>query len=90
MGKGAGRRARMRQITFNVSDELFELAGGDETQIGELMTQAVVAQLIRRQVISTGKAAELLGISRWDLPALLCQFEVSATEFRPEEDLKPF
>ena len=54
------------------------------------MTQAVVAQLIRRQVISSGKAAELLGISRWDLPALLCQFEVSATEFRPEEDLKPF
>ena len=84
MGKGAGRRARMTQITVNVSDELFELAGGDETQIGNLMTQALVAQLIRRKAISSGKAAELLGISRWDMPALLSQFEISATEFRPK------
>ena len=74
----------MTQITVNVSDELFELAGGDETQIGNLMTQALVAQLIRRKAISSGKAAELLGISRWDMPALLSQFEISATEFRPK------
>jgi predicted HTH domain antitoxin len=80
----------MRQIVVNVSDELFELAGGDETQTGNLMTQAVVAELIRRKVISSGKASELLGISRWDMPELLSRFEISATEFRPEEDLKPF
>lgn len=80
----------MKQITVNLSDDLFELAGGDETKIAHLMTQALVAQLLRRQVISSGKAAELLGISRWDMPALLGQYEISATEFRPEEDLKPF
>lgn len=90
MGKGASRGARMKQITVNLSDDLFELAGGDETKIAHLMTQALVAQLLRRQVISSGKASELLGISRWDMPALLSQYEISAAEFRPEEDLKPF
>ena len=80
----------MRQIVVNVSDELFELAGGDETQTSNLMTQAVVAELIRRRVISSGKASELLGIDRWDMPELLSRFEISATEFCPDEDLKPF
>lgn len=54
------------------------------------MTQAVVAELVRRKVISSGKASELLGIDRWDMPDLLSQFEVSATEFCPDRDLKPF
>lgn len=80
----------MRQIVVNLSDELFELAGGDEIQTGTLMTQAVVAELIRRRVISSGKASELLGIDRWDMPELLSKFEISATDFCPEEDLKPF
>jgi hypothetical protein len=80
----------MRQIVVNLSDELFELAGGDEAQTGNLMTQAVVAELVRRKVISSGKASELLGVDRWDMPDLLSQFEISATEFCPEEDLKPF
>jgi hypothetical protein len=79
----------MRQIVVNVPNELFELAGGNESQASNLMTQAFVAELVRRKVISSGKASEFLGISRWDLPELLSQFEVSATEFCPAEDLKP-
>jgi len=80
----------MRQIVVNVPDELFELAGGNESLAGSLMTQAVVAELVRRKVISSGKASEFLNVSRWDMPDLLSQFEVSATDFCPNEDLKPF
>ena len=54
------------------------------------MTQAAVAELVRRHVISSGKAAELLGVSRWDLPEILNKFEVCVIDFNPDEDLKPF
>jgi hypothetical protein len=79
----------MRKLMVEIPDELVELIGGDDSQAGHLMTQATVAELVRRRVISSGKASELLGISRWDLPDLLSAFEVSVTDLR-SEDLEPF
>jgi len=75
-------------MMVEVPDELVDLVGGQE-QAGHLMTQAAVAELVRRRVISSGRASELLGVSRWDLPDLLNSFEVSVIDLRPE-DLKPF
>jgi hypothetical protein len=80
----------VKQIVVNLPDELFELAGGNESQAVKLMTQAVVAEFVRRGVISSGKASELLGVDRWSIPDILGKFEVPACDFCPEEDLKPF
>ena len=79
----------MRRLIVEVPDELFDLVGGDENQAGLLMTQAAVAVLLRRRAISSGKASELLGVSRWELPDILSAFEVSVIDFRAK-DLEPF
>lgn len=80
----------MRKLTVDVPDELVEFAGGTETQATSLMTQAAIAELVRRRVISSGKASELLGIDPWDLPEWLSKFEVAVADFDPDIDLKPF
>lgn len=79
----------MRKLLVNVPEELLDFVGGNESLAAELMNQAAVAQLVRRHVISSGKAAELLGVSRWDLPEILGKFEVCVVDFNPDEDLKP-
>lgn len=73
----------MRQLVVNVSDELFELMGGSESLAATFLTQAFVIELVRRRFISSGKAAELLEIDRWDMHDLLNRFEVCATDFKP-------
>jgi hypothetical protein len=80
----------MRKLTVDVPDELVELAGGSETQATSLMTQAAIAELVRRRVISSGKASELLGIDQWELPNWLSKFEVAVADFDPATDLEPF
>jgi predicted HTH domain antitoxin len=79
----------MRKLLLDVPDELIDLLG-DENQARNLMIQAAVAELVRRHVISAGKAAELLGVSPCDLLEILDKFEVCIVDFNPDEDLKPF
>lgn len=80
----------MRKLLVDVPDELVEFAGGNESQAGNIMIQAAVAELVRRHIISSGKAAELLGVSRYELTEILEKFEVCIVDFNPEEDLRPF
>lgn len=79
----------MRKLTLEIPDELIDLIGGNETQAGRLMTEATAAELVRRRVISSGKACELLELSPWDLPDVLRSHEVSAIDFK-NDDLEPF
>ncbi len=48
--------------TVRISNELAELLGPEE-QLPQAFTEAVVLELFREHRISTGKAAELLGLS---------------------------
>ena len=77
MGKGVGRRARMRQIVVNVPDELFELMGGTEIQAATFLTRAFIMELVRRKAISVLKASEVLGIDRREMQALLNQHGIA-------------
>lgn len=47
----------------------------------------MVFDLVRRGKISKGKAAELLGISLWNLPERLAQYDIPWFEYSPD-DLK--
>lgn len=78
----------MRKVLVELPDELLDLVGGQE-QASHLMTQAAVAELVRRRAISSGRASELLGVDRWDLADLLNTFEVSVVGFS-SNDLKSF
>jgi len=73
-----------RTIAIEIPDELIELLGS-EADIGREAKQALVMDLVRRGEISRGKAAELLGISVWDLPELLSRYEIPWFNYSEEQ-----
>lgn len=73
-----------RTITIEIPDELMKLLGSEE-EIGKEAKQALVMNLVRRGEISRGKAAELLGISVWDMPELFLRYEISWFNYSAEQ-----
>jgi predicted HTH domain antitoxin len=47
--------------------------------------EAFIFDLVRRGKVSKGKAAELLGISLWDLPDLIAQYQLPWFNYSQEE-----
>jgi predicted HTH domain antitoxin len=76
----------MGKLTIDISDELIKLFPSKKEARSEAK-QAMVFDLVRRGKISKGKAAELLGISLWDLPELLTQYDIPWFDYSPD-DLK--
>ena len=60
----------MKNLTVELPPELVELLGSEE-QARRDAKIAVVLDLVRRGRVSRARAAELLGLTLWDLPALL-------------------
>lgn len=56
----------METVTFKLPKEILSLLGSPDTA-PEAARKAVVIELFREGRISQGKAAELLGISRWEM-----------------------
>lgn len=65
----------MTSIEITVPDEIIALLGSEEAARKEAK-EAFVLDLVRREKISKGKAAELIGISLWDLPEFLAQYHI--------------
>lgn len=72
-----------RKVEFevNLPDELLE----NPDQLNDQAKEAYVMELLRRHKISQGKAAELLGVSRWDLPEIMARHEVCYFDLSPQE-----
>jgi len=77
-------KAVPRTITIEIPDELIKLLGSEE-EIGKEAKQALVMNLVRRGEISRGKAAELLGVSVWDMPELFLKYEIPWFNYSPEQ-----
>lgn len=78
-----------RSISIEVPDELLELLGSEE-EIGKEAKRSLVLGLVRRGMISRGKAAELLGLNLWDLPAFLSEYRIPWFDYsikQMEEDV---
>jgi predicted HTH domain antitoxin len=84
-----------RMLTLEVDEELVKLAGSPEAAAAEAK-QALVLHMLRDARISQGKAAELLGITRWDILDLMAKHNIesgpeTAEEVRQEvEDLRRY
>lgn len=52
------------------------------------MAEAAVLDLVRRGVISSGKAAELLGVSRWAMPDIMNRHKIPAFDLLPGETME--
>ena len=74
----------MKIIEIAVPEEIIALLGSEDTARKEAK-EAFVLDLVRRGKISKGKAAELLGLSLWDLPELVAQYQIPWFSYHQEE-----
>lgn len=80
----------MSMLSIDLPRELLDLLGSEEEARREAKL-ALVLDLVRRGKLSRAKAAELLGLSLWDLPSLLAQYRIPWFDCSPEDverDLK--
>lgn len=74
----------IRTLSVEVPDELIALLGTPEVAAARAR-EALVLDLLRQARISQGKAAELLGISRWDLLELMVEQRIESGPETGEE-----
>lgn len=68
----------MKTVHFDLPDDLLDAVG--EEQAGVLAREALLVKLYDLGEISTGKAAEILGVSRREFLAMLGRYGVSEFE----------
>jgi len=73
----------MKAISIELSPELLQLLGTEEAKRGA--RTVLVLDLVCRGKVSRVKAAELLEISLYDLPALLAQYGIPWFDYSPED-----
>src|SRR4029450_12090110 len=74
----------MKSIEFLVPEEIVNLLGSEDA-VRQEAREAFILDLVRRGKVSKGKAAELLGISLWDLPDLLPEYQMPWFSYSQEE-----
>lgn len=73
-------------IQIAYPDELLRIAELTEDQFSQLAHEALVVRLYALGAVSTGKGAELLGVTRREFLVLLGRYNVS--EFEDDLDLE--
>jgi predicted HTH domain antitoxin len=74
-----------KHFEVDLPEEVVEWFGWQDKEVPDRMREALVMELLRRHVISQGKAAELLGISRWDVFDVMGRYQVPAIDLTAEE-----
>jgi predicted HTH domain antitoxin len=74
----------MKSIEILVPEEIVNLLGSEDA-VRQEAREAFIFDLVRRGKVSKGKAAELLGISLWDLPDLIAQYQMPWFSYSQEE-----
>ena len=74
----------MGAVRIDLPAELLELLGSEE-EAKRGAKVALILDLVRRGKLSRAKAAELLDIPLWDLPALLAQYRIPWFDYSPED-----
>jgi predicted HTH domain antitoxin len=74
----------MKGFTVELPGELLELLGSEEEARRDAKI-AVVLDLVRRGRVSRAKAAEFLGLTLWDLPALLAQYRIPWFDYSSDD-----
>src|SRR5437899_11298871 len=73
-----------RTLTLEVPEELVQLLGSPEA-VAAKAKEALVLDLLRQAEISQGKAARLLGITRWDILDLMALHQIPSGPETVEE-----
>lgn len=75
----------MTSVTLELEDELLELLRQPNLPIPQVAREILVLELYRRSAISSGKAAELLGMSRPELIQRASERGISYFRFTDED-----
>ena len=75
----------MRRITLEVPEEALAVIGKDPAQFAREVYETAVVKWYDQGRITSGKGAELLGISRTAFLELLFRHKVSPFQYTPEE-----
>jgi predicted HTH domain antitoxin len=81
--KGVRSMAKRVRLDVELPDELFAQLRKEE--IESKVKQALVIELLREHRLSQGKAAEILGISRYELIDLMTNHRVPVIDLDTEE-----
>ena len=81
----------MNTITLNLEDELTALLHGLNQPAPQAIREMVVLELYRRGTLSSGKAAQLLQMTRWEFVRYASRmgiafFDMSADEWQLERE----
>ena len=74
-----------KQVTVEVPEDAVRSFGGDEARFGREMYETAVVKWYDEHLISSGKGAELLGISRAEFLDLLFRHKVTPFQYTAEE-----
>ena len=74
-----------RQVVVEVPEEVVELFGEGPERFGRQMYETAVVKWYDEGRISSGRGAEMLGISRADFLELLSRHQVSPFQYTAEE-----
>ena len=65
------------EIMLKLPKSILAVMGSTETDIGQTIMETVAVALYHRRQISLGKAAEIAGISVWQMNQILAKHDVS-------------
>jgi predicted HTH domain antitoxin len=74
---------RQLHLTLELPDEVVKHVPAKE--LAEKAKESLVMELLREHQVSQGKAAEVLGISRYDLFELMSKYCIPVIDLTPEE-----
>lgn len=74
-----------KRFQVDLPEEVLASFGWQDAEVPGKVREALVMDLLRRHVISQGRAAELLGVNRWDLYDVMGRYQVPAIDLQPEE-----
>ncbi len=73
-----------RSVTFELPEDILTRLGPPEA-VSARAKEALVLELLRESEISQGKAAELLGLTRWGIIDLMAEYEIPSGPRTAEE-----
>ena len=74
----------MTTLTLELPEELVALLGSPEAAVAQAK-EALVLELLRQTRISQGKAATLLGLTRWEIIDLMAKHDILMGPLTAEE-----
>ena len=73
----------MKAVIIEFPEEVVELY--EEKELENSVRKWSVLELVRNGKLSSGKASEILGMTRWDFMELMSDYDIPMVNFSPEE-----